>query len=42
MNVSKFSDNFDTFGVYVDFIDTFVTCVGNSENFDIYGGLETP
>ena len=27
--------NFDISGVYVDFIDTFVTCVENLQKFDI-------
>jgi len=27
--------NFDISGVYVDFIDTFVTCVENLQKFDV-------
>jgi len=39
--MSIFHQNFDMFGVYVDFIDTFVTHVEKTENFDMCREMET-
>ena len=39
--MSMFCQKIDRFGVYVDFIDTFVTCVEKTQNFDMCREMET-